>query len=193
LHVARRHHLHVTVSHTLPTSNGCHLHAAVSHTSPLLVRVASSRVVPTSDSCHLCVAVDCASPSLTRHHQPHGAPKQCLSPAHRRCLRVTVRVAVGRTVPLSDARQPCVTIACMSPSAAWCAQAMPITRMSPLPARHRSYRRRPHGAHEQRLSPACRRCLRITVHIAVSRMVPTSNACHLHIAIAVDVPLPYPT
>jgi len=189
---AHCHRLHVAVSHTLPTSNGCHLHAAISHMSPLLVHVAISRVVPMSDSCHLrvtvdCVSpllahvaisrvvpmsdschlrvtVDCVSPSLACHRQPHGAPEQCPSPAHCCCLHVTVRIAIGHMVPLSDARYPHIAVNHASPSLA--------------------HHRRPHGVPEQCLSPARRRCLHITIRIAVGHMVPTSNACHLHVAVA---------
>ena len=163
-HVACRHRLHVAVSHTLPTSNGCHLHAAIGHMSPSLAHVAISCVVPMSDSCHLCVAVDCVSPSLARHRRPHGAPEQCPSPAHRCCLHVTVRIAIGHMVPLSDARYPHIA----------------VDHASPLLAHYHQ----PHGVPEQCPSPARRRCLRVTIHIAVGHMVPTSNACHLHVAIA---------
>ena len=90
-------------------------------------RVAVGRMVPKSDAHHPHVAVICASPSATRclrampvthpsplpacRHRPHSAHKRCPSPAHRRCLHV----AVGRTVPTSDARHLHVTIACVSP------------------------------------------------------------------------------
>jgi len=218
--------LHVAVSYTLPTSNGCHLHAAVGHTSPSLACIAISRVVPTSDSCHPHVAVDRVSPSLAHHHQPHGAPEQCPSPAHRRCLHVTVHVAVGCTVPPSDARHPCVAVDHVSPSLArhcWlhgapkqclspahcrclcvtvcitighmvplsdaCHPHVAVDHVSPSLAHHR----RPHGVPKQCLSPARRHCLRITIRVTVGRTVPMSNACHLHVAVAMDVPPPYPT
>jgi len=35
--------------------------------------------------------------------------------------------------------------------------------------------------------------LRVTVCVTVSYTVPMSNARHLHIAVTVDVPPPYPT
>jgi len=136
--------------------------------SPSLACIAISCMVPTSDSCHPRIAIDCVSPSLACHHQPHGAPEQCLSPAHRRCLCVTIRVAVGHTVPLSDACHPHVAVDCASPSL----------------ARHCWL----HGAPEQCPSPACRCCLRVTVCVAISRTVPTSNACHLHVAVACTSP-----
>jgi len=70
---------------------------------------------------------------------------------------------------------------------------MPVTRTLPLPARHCLYHRRLYGAHEQRLSPTHRHCLRVTVRVAVGRTVPMSNACHPHVTVAVDVPPLYPT
>jgi len=170
---ACRHCLHVAVSHTLPTSNGCHLHAAIGHMSPSLAHVAISRVVPMSDSCHPRVAVNCASPSLARHHRPHGAPEQCPSPAHRCCLHVTVCVAIGHMVPLSNAHYPHIA----------------VDRASPLLAHHHW----PHGAPKQCPSPARRRCLRVTVRVAVGHMVPTSNACHPHVAVACASPFASPS
>ena len=172
-HVARCHHLHVAISHTLPTSNSCHLHAAVGHTSPSLARITISCMVPTSDSCHPHVAVDHASPSLARHHWPHGAPKQCPSPTHHHCLRITIRVAVGCTVPPSDAHHPRVA----------------VDRMSPSLARHH----RPHGAPEQCPSPARHHCLRVTVCVAVGCTVPMSNACHPYVAVACTSPFASPS
>jgi len=138
------------------------------HCLRVTVRVAVGCMVPPSDACHPRVAVDCMSPSLACHRQPHGAPEQCPSPAHRHCLRVTVRVAVGCMVPPSDAHHPRIA----------------VDRASPSLARHR----RPHGAPEQCPSPAHRHCLRVTVCVAVSRMVPTSNACHPHVAVAYASP-----
>ena len=191
---ATRHHR----SHRSPSAAWCPQAIPVTHMSPSLarhrrphgapeqcpspaycrclrvtVRVAVGRMVPPSDAYHPRIAVDRVSPSLARHHQPHGAPEQCPSPTHRRCLRVTVHIAVGCMVPLSDARHPHIAVNHASPSLAC--------------------HRQPHGAPEQCLSPARRRCLCITVRVTVGHTVPMSNACHPHIAIAVDVPPPYPT
>ena len=143
------------------------------HCLRITVRVAISCMVPLSDARHLRVAIDCVSPSLACHCRPHGAPKQCLSPAHRHCLRVTVRVAVGCMVPPSDACHPRIA----------------VDRTSPSLARHH----RPHGVPEQCPSPAHRHCLRVTVRVAVSRTVPTSNACHPHVAIACASPFASPS
>jgi len=178
----------IAISRVVPTSDSCHPHVAVDHTSPLLahhcrlhgapkqcpspahrcclrvtVHVAISHTVPLSNARHLRVAINHVSPSLACHCWPHGAPKQCPSPTHRRCLRVTVHVAVGRMVPPSDAHHPHVAVDCTSPSL----------------ARHCW----PHGAPEQCLSPARHRCLRVTVCVTVGRTVPTSNACHPHVAL----------
>jgi len=125
--------------------------------------IAISRMVPTSDSCHLRIAVDHTSPSLACHHRPHGAPEQCPSPTHRRCLHITVRITVGHTVPPSDACYPRV----------------PVDRMSPLLACHCW----PHGAPEQCLSPTHCHCLRVTIHVTIGRMVPLSNAHHPCVAV----------
>jgi len=140
---------------------------------PLLARVAISHVVPTSDSCHPHVAIDHASPSLTRYYQPHGAPKQCPSPAHRHCLHVTICIAIGCMVPPSNACHPRVAVDCTSPSLI-----------------HYHW---PHGVPEQCLSPAHRHCLCVTVRVAVGRTVPMSNACHLHVAVACVSPFASPS
>ena len=123
----------------------CHcLHVAHCHRS----HVAISHTLPTSNGCHLHAAVSHMSPSLA-------------------C------VAISRVVPMSDSCHLCitiartllltmchhrlhVTIACMSPSAAWCPQAVTVTHTSPLPACHHSRRHWPHGAHKKHLSPTCR-------------------------------------
>jgi len=132
------------------------------------LHITIARMSPSAAWCPRAVPVTCTSPLPARHRSrrrwPHGAPERCPSPA--RC------------------RRPCVTIARTSPSAAWCPQAVPVTRTSPLPARHCSRRRWPHGAPKQCLSPAHRCCLRVTVRVTVGRTVPTSNACHPHVAVA---------
>jgi len=208
----------IAISRVVPMSDSCHPRITVNRVSPLLgchhqlhgapeqcpspthrhclhitVRVAIGHMVPLSDARHPRVTVDHVSPSLARHHQLHGAPKQCPSPTHHRCLCITVCVTISCMVPLSDAHHPHIAINHASPSLTCYRQLHGAPKQCPSPTRHRLHRCRPHGAHEQRLSPTHRCCLRVTVHVTISRMVPTSNACYPHVTVAVDVPPPYPT
>jgi len=174
---AHCHQPHITITRT-----HCHqLHGvpeqcpspAHHHCLHVTIRIAVGCTVPSSDACHPHIAVNCMLPSLARHCWPHGAPEQCLLPAHRCCLCITIRITVDCMVPLSDAHHLRIAINCVSP----------------LLAHHRQ----PHGAPEQCPSPTCYRCLRVTIRVAISHMVPTSNTCHLHVAVAMDVLPPYPT
>jgi len=142
------------------------------------------------------MAITCMLPSATRHHRSHTLPSAMWCPRAIPVTRVSPSTArhhrshitVGRMVPPSSARHPHIAIACASPftspSATWCPRAMPITRMSPSLTRHCQL----HGAPEQCLSPACHRCLRVTVRVTIGRTVPMSNACHPHVAVACASP-----
>jgi len=126
------HRLHITISRMVPPSSACHLHIAIACASPFASLLAAW--------CPQAMPITHTSPSTAHHHHSH--------------------VTVGRMVRPSNACHLHIAVACASPFAsplaAWCPQAMPVTRTSPLPARHRSCHCRPHGAHEQRLSPARR-------------------------------------
>jgi len=89
----------------------------------------------------------------SHHHRPHGTPKQC--PLPMCCCR------------------PCVTIACMSLSAAWCPQAVPVTCILLLPACHRSCRHQLHGAPKRCLLPMC--CCQL--HVTIAYMSPLATWC----------------
>jgi len=117
---ACHHRLHVTVGHMVPPSSACHLHIAIACVSLF--------ALPLAAWCPQAMPVTRASPSTAHHHRLH--------------------VTVGRMVCLSNARHPHIAIACASlfvlPLAAQCPQAMPVTHMSLLPARHHSHRRWPY-------------------------------------------------
>jgi len=132
LSTVRHHRLHITIGRMVPLSSACHPHIAVACASPF--------VSPLATWCPRAMPVTHTSPLTACHHRLH--------------------VTVSRMVRPSNARHLHVAIACASPfaspSATWCPQATPVTCTSPLPACHHSRRRRPHGAHEQHLSPARR-------------------------------------
>jgi len=183
---AHHHRLHVTVGRMVPPSSAHHPHIAVACmspfaslsaawcpqampitcTSPLTVchhclHVTIGRMVPPSSAHHPHIAVACTSlfASPLAAWCPQAMPVTHTSPSTTRhhCSHVTI----SRMVRPSNAHHPHVAIACVSPFASplavQCPQATPVTHTSPLPARHHSHRRRLHGAHEQRLSPTCRR------------------------------------
>ena len=133
---ARHHRSHVTVGYMVPPSSAHHPHIAIACASPFMSLSAAR--------CPRAMPVTCTSPSTTCHHRLH--------------------ITVGHMVPLSSAHHLHIAIACASPFAsplaAWCPQAMPVTRVSPSTARHHR------------------------LHITIGRMVRPSNARHLHVAIA---------
>ena len=167
--------------------------AAIAHTLLLAthhchLRITIGCMVPTSDTHYPPIAIICTSPLAARcpqampithvllsfvcHYQLHGAHKWCPSPAYHyhSCI------AVSCTVPMSDAHHLYVTIICTSLLAAWCPRAMPITCTLPSFMCYCQL----HSAYKWCPSPTCHHCL----HVAISRTVPTSDACHPHIAVA---------
>jgi len=141
-----------------------------------MLHVAIICTLPSATHCPQAIAVTCTLLSATRHHRSHASPSAAWCPQAIPVTRMSLltmrhhrsHVTIGRMVPPSSARHPHITIACaspfVSPSAARCPRAMPITHASPLTAcHHRS-------------------------HVTIGHMVHLSNAHHPHVTIACASP-----